>query len=157
MAGEKYIDLAVVKLASYINTNLPTYLRVVESAQSMTADSLTDPLEVIQYRAPFDNRSPLVEVFDEGWRFLDHINKLVSVDCTVAISYLSDANLAGGEQFMRRYATALLDTILADTTLGATVVAAIPTDGSSAVARGDNAMTRHIFTQGFDVHVFEGG
>ena len=157
MAGEKYIDKAVLKLATFINTNLPAKLREVETAQSLTTDSLTDPVAVVQHRAPFDNRSPLIEVFDEGWDFIDHINKLISVDCTIALSYVGDASVQNGEIFMRRYMTAVLDTLMADTTLGSTVVAAIPTDGSSAVTRGDNATTRHVFTQGVDVHVFQGG
>jgi len=157
MAGEKYVDKAVAKLASFINTNLPTQLRAVESAQSLTADSLSDPVAVLKYRAPFDNRSVLVEVFDEGWLFLDHLNKLLSVNCTVAVTYLSDADLESGETFMRRYVTALLDCIFSDPTLGSTVVTALPTDGSSAIARGDNATTRHVYTQGVDVHVFQGG
>ena len=157
MAGEKYVDKAVVKLASFIDTNLPAKLRTLESDQSLTADSVTDPVEVLTYRAPFDNRSPLIEVFDVGWRFLDYINRIVSVNCTVAITYFSDADLSAGEQRMRRYVTALLDCVLADTTLGATVIAAIPTDGSSAVAHGDNATTHHVYTHGFDIHVFQGG
>ena len=66
MAGERFIQKAVLKLSAYINSNLPTQLRAVETAQSLTTDSLTDPIAVVQYRAPFDNRSPLVEVFDES-------------------------------------------------------------------------------------------
>lgn len=157
MAGERYVQKAVLKLSAYINSNLPAQLRAVETAQSLTTDSLTDPIAVVQYRAPFDNRSPLVEVFDESWEFIDHINKLVSVDCTIALSYVGDASIENGEIFMRRYITALLDTLMGDTTLGSTVVAAIPTDGSSAITRGDNATTRHVYTQGVDVHVFQGG
>tara|TARA_Y100000310_G_C20227408_1_gene598617 strand:- start:26 stop:502 length:477 start_codon:yes stop_codon:yes gene_type:complete len=157
MAGEKYIDLAVVKLAAFLNTNLATKLRAVETAQSLTTDSLTDPVGVLTHRAPFDNRSPLIEVFDEGWSYIDLKNKLLSIDCTVAVTYIGDANISGGETFMRRYMTAVLDTIMSDPTLGATVVKAVPTDGSSAVSRGDHSMTRHIFTQGVDVHVYHGG
>ena len=157
MAGERYIDKAVVKLAAYLSANLPAKLRAVETAQSMTANSLTDPVEVLDHRAPYDNRSPLVECFDESWDFVDLPNKMVSVDCTIALSYLGDANLANGEKFMRRYSTALIECLLADATLGGEVVAAIPTDGSSASARGDSSQTRFIYTQGVDVRLHEGG
>lgn len=157
MAGERYMDKAVVKLTAYLSANLPAKLRAVETAQSMATDSLTDPVEVLDHRAPFDNRSPLVEVFDESWEFVDLKNKVVSVDCTVALSYLGDANLSNGEQFMRRYSSALIDCLLDDTTLGGEVAAAIPTDGSSAAARGDSSQTRFIYTQGVDVRLHHGG
>ena len=88
---------------------------------------------------------------------MDLPNKMVSVDCTIALSYLGDANLANGERFMRRYSTALIECLLADATLGGEVVAAIPTDGSSASARGDSSQTRFIYTQGVDVRLHEGG
>ena len=156
MAGEKHIDLAVVSLRDFINTNIATYLRAVETAQSMTTDDLTDPVEVISHRAPFDNRSPLVEVFDEGWSFVNARQRLIAVDCTVAVSYISDANLSGAEQFMRRYVTAVIDTIRSDSTLSSKVIAAIPTDGSSAMARGDTSTTRYLYTQGVEVHVYQG-
>ena len=101
MANEKHIDQAVVKLAAYLDSNLPAKLRAVESAQSLSTNALTDPVDVLAHRAPFDNRSPLVEVFDEGWTFEQQRMNLLAVDCTVSISFVSDANLAGAEQFMR--------------------------------------------------------
>lgn len=156
MAGEKHIDLAVVSLRDFLNSNIATYLRAVETAQSMTTDDLTDPVGVISHRAPFDNRSPLVEVFDEGWSFVNARQRLIAVDCTIAVSYISDANLSGAEQFMRRYVTAVIDTIRSDSTLSSKVIAAIPTDGSSAMARGDTSTTRYIYTQGVEVHVYQG-
>lgn len=156
MAGEQYVDKAVVKLKDFIESNLPTQLRAVESAQSLTASSLTDPVEVIGNRAPFDNRSPLVEVYDENWDFIDLNNKIISVDCTVTVSFISDADIGAGELFMRRYVTAVINTIMADPTLGGQVVAAILTDGSPAISRGDNALTRFVYAQGVEVHVHEG-
>ena len=157
MAGERCIDKAVVKLAAYLSANLPGKLRAVETEQSMTVNSLTDPVEVLDHRAPFDNRSPLVECFDESWDFVDQNNKLVSVDCTIALSYLGDANLANGERFMRRYSTALIDCLLDDPTLGGEVVGALLMDGSSAASRGDSSLTRFIYTQGVDIRLQGGG
>tara|TARA_R100000655_G_scaffold90307_1_gene130845 strand:+ start:321 stop:794 length:474 start_codon:yes stop_codon:yes gene_type:complete len=156
MAGEKHIDLAVVKLQAFLNSNLPAKLRAVESAQSLSSNALTDPVEVIAYRAPFDNRSPLVEVFDQGWDFVHQRENLIAVDCTVALNFISDANLAGAEQFMRRYVTALIDTLQSDTTLGSSVVTTILRDGSSDVARGSDSTTRYVYTQGVEIHVHAG-
>ena len=156
MAGEQYTDLAVLKLAEYVDANLPAKLRAVETAQGLTADSLTDPVEVIKHRVPFDNRSPLVEVYDDGWDFVDQNNRLLAVDCTVTVSFMGDADIGAGEAFMRRYMTALINTLTADPTLGGSVVSAILTDGSPAISRGDSAATRYVYAQGVEVHVYEG-
>ena len=156
MAGEKHVDQAVVKLAAYLTSNLAAKLRAVETAQSMTTNDLTDPVAVLSHRAPFDNRSPLIEVFDEGWTFEQQRLNLLAVDCTVSVRYISDANLANAEQFMRRYMTAVIDCINADTTLGDTVTTCILRDGSSAVGRGDDSTTMYVYTQGVDVHVYAG-
>ena len=157
MAGERFVELAVAKLTAWLNSNFSTHLGQLETDQGLGTESIPRPKAVTAFRAPFDNRSPLMEVFDEGWEFIDYPNKLLAVDCTVAMTFFGDANLANGELFMRRYVTALIDTILYDSTLNNTVVMAIPTDGSSAVSRGDNAQTRHVYTQGVTVHVFHGG
>tara|TARA_R100001163_G_scaffold54569_1_gene41889 strand:- start:120 stop:593 length:474 start_codon:yes stop_codon:yes gene_type:complete len=156
MAGERHVDLAVVKLQAFLNSNLPAKLRAVESAQSLSTNALTDPVAVIAHRAPFDNRSPLVEVFDQSWDFVHQRENLIAVDCTVALNFISDANLAGAEQFMRRYVTALIDTIQSDTTLGSSVVTTILRDGSSDVGRGADSTTRYVYTQGVEVHVHAG-
>ena len=156
MSGEQHIDKAVTKLRSYINANIATKLRAVETAQSLTTNSLTDPVAVLDHRAPFDNRSPLIEVFEESWRFVDQRQGLVSVDATIAVKYITDADISAAENFMRRYMSAVIETIRADSTLGNTVVDCLLTDGSSAVGRGDTSTTLLVSTQGVDVHVFEG-
>ena len=156
MSGEQHIDKAVTKLRSYINANIATKLRAVETAQSLTTNSLTDPVEVLDHRAPFDNRSPLIEVFEESWRFVDQRQGLGSVDATIAVKYITDADISAAENFMRRYMSAVIETIRADSTLGNTVVDCLLTDGSSAVGRGDTSTTLLVSTQGVDVHVFEG-
>lgn len=151
--GARYVNKAVTQAAAYLAANLPGKLRAVETELGLDADSLTDPVEVVSNRVPFDNRSPLLEVFEEGWTWTDQANRMLSVDLTIALSYVSDSDLGAGEQFMRRYITALIDTIHADQTLGGTVTAAILTDGSSAVARGDSSASRFVYTQGLEVRV----
>ena len=156
MAGEQHIDKAVTKLKSYLTSNIAAKLRAVESAQSLTTNSLTDPVAVLDHRAPFDNRSPLIEVFEESWRFVDQRQGLVSVDATIAVKYITDADISAAENFMRRYMSAVIEVIRGDSTLGNTVVDCLLTDGSSAVGRGDTSTTLLVSTQGVDVHVFEG-
>ena len=156
MAGEQHIDKAVTKLKAHIASGIAAQLRAVESAQSLSTNSLTDPVAVLDHRAPFDNRSPLIEVFEESWRFIDQRQGLVSVDATIAVKYVTDADLSSAETFMRRYMSAVIETIRDDPTLGSTVVECLLTDGSSAVGRGDTSTTLLVSTQGVDVHVFEG-
>ena len=151
--AERFIDKAVEQTATYLTDNLPAKLRAVETELGLTADSLTDPVAVVSHRVPFDNRSPLLEVFEEGWSWTAQANRMMAVDLTVAISDVSDADIGAGEVFMRRYITALIDTFHADQTLGGTVTAAILTDGSSAVARGDSSASRFVYTQGVEVRV----
>lgn len=153
MPGERYVDKAVEKLAAFIAANLPTQLRAVETAQSLAASSLEDPVAVLNHRAPFDNRSPLVEVFEERWDFVDLNNKILAADLTVAFTFIGGPDLGEGEKTLRRYATALIDCITANPTLGGEVIVAMLTDGSSAVGRGDNSSTKFVFTQGVEVHV----
>ncbi len=153
MAGEAWIDKAVVTLAAYVAANLPAKLRAVEVAQGLTTDSLTDPVAVLSYRVPFDNRAPLVEVYDEGWSFVNVLNKIVKVDCTITISFVGGSDVGAGEAFMRRYISAVIDLIVGAPTLGNAVIAATPTDGSPAIARGDDSSTRFVYSQGVDVHV----
>lgn len=155
MAGEKYIDRAVTQLAARITAQLPTYLRNVETDQGLAVDSLTDPVGVGKARLPFDARSPFVEVFDERWDYESFSNRIMVVDCTVAIHYVGDADIEATEIFMRRYMTALLRMIEADATLGGTVEAAIPTDGQSAVARGPDSATHYVYAQGVEVRLHQ--
>lgn len=154
VTGTKFADRAVEALGDYINSNIAAQLRIVETDQSMTASSLTDPVEVVKARLPFDNRSPLLQVYDEGWQELAAPrNHVMVVDCTIVLGYVGDANLYNAERFCRRYMTAVRQTIMADATLGGNVAAAVITGGDSAAAIGDDSTTRIIYTMSVDVHV----
>jgi hypothetical protein len=146
MAGERFVDLAVVKLAAYVRANLPAKLRAVETAQGLTTNSLIDPVEYVEANVPTDTRNPLVEVFDTLAQVEDaHADKWM-VACTVALSFTGDADLVANERTMRRYATALKDCIRASRTLGGTVKRCDIGDYSSEVVRGPNAAIRYVFT-----------
>lgn len=154
MANEQRIDKAVANLVAWYQTYFAAQLRLVEVAQSLDAGSLPDPEEIIGANVPFDNRSPLVCIYEEHWQDVDVRNGVLAVECTIAVSYSSDADLAVGKTLMRRYMTAIANTIKTSGTLGGTVARAILTDGSSDAFRGgDTSQTRHVFGQGVNIHV----
>lgn len=155
MANEKYVDRAVKQVAAFIRANLPTQLRQVETDQGLTANSLTDPVEVVEARVPFDTRSPLIEVYEESGVYESFSERLMVVDCSVVCSFTHDANVAAGELFVRRYMTALLRTMEQDATLGGTVNAAIPIDIESAVIRSAPGETTEAFALGVQVRLHQ--
>jgi hypothetical protein len=155
MAGEKYTQRAVAKLAGYIRSNLPTYLRAVETDQSLTASSITDPVEVLEADAPHDSRSPLIQVYADRWSYEDYQYKLVLVSCTVAVGITGDADTDTLTTFVDRYITALLDCLIASSTLGSTVLVATLGDSERATARGDESISRQVFVQDVEVLLHE--
>lgn len=154
MAGERYVERAVARLASYIESNLATELRAIETAQGLASGAIRDPVAYVPGRVPNDNR-PIVEVYETSWNHLDHAQQLMSVSCEVLVTHLGDADVLAGQLTLRRYATALADIIHDDPTLGGTVAVAILLDGESDMVRGDASATRHILVQGVEIHVQE--
>jgi len=125
MAGEKYGDKAVAKLLAWVQAQLPAQLRLVETAQSLTTNSLTDPVDYVAAKVPEDYRSPLIQIYCDDGDSTDPMNSLYRYRCTVHLGYCNDADPVGGQLFMRRYMTAMLDTIRTDRTFSGTVVMAI--------------------------------
>ena len=155
MAGEKYADKAVAKLAAYLAAQYPAQLRIVETAQSLTTNSLTDPVAYVQADLPDDGRSPLMEIWEESGDPIDRRNTLDAYDLTVAVTYAGDADIAAGRLRMRRYMTALIDCLRADPTLSSTVQLAFDKDRSFDVARGKDSATKHVCALGVEVHVHD--
>ena len=155
MAGEKYADRAIAELAAWLTAQLPAQLRQVETDQGLTPSSLTDPVAVVKARVPSDNRSPLIEVFEESWDYIDFRQRLLSVDCSIVCSFTHDADISAGELFVRRYLTALLRTLEQDATFGGKVEACIPRDGSSAMIQGAQSETREVFAQGVEIRLHQ--
>ena len=150
----RYTERAVDALHTYVSTNYATQLRDVETDQGLDANSLTDPVAYLKFRAPFDNRSPLVQIYEEGWRFEDQRNNLLIVDCAIEIMFHGATDLASGELRMRRYLTALYQTIAVDPLLNdAAVTGALWLDGAAGEIIGDTSATRHIIAQGIQVRV----
>lgn len=156
MAGEAYIEKAVNALHSYIQTNYAAALRTIESEQSLTASSLTDPVAYVEAYAPDDNRVPLIEVYEVGWSMEDQRNGIVYVRCDVVVSWAGDADIVSGQLRTRRYITALLRILRSGQTLSSTVNGVLIGSGESAVAHGSVSATRHTFRQSVTVMIDEG-
>lgn len=146
---------AVDALRDYLAAQMPTYLRALETELSLTASSLTDPVEVIDYEAPQDNRSPLIQVFETDFG-PDEIgagqdNGVYTVRTTVVVCRTSDADLSGGEVFMRRYVAALLRAVIADPGLSGRVTQTVFLGAKAHHAFGDQSAIRHIYEINFEI------
>jgi len=155
MAGEKYGDKALVKLADYFDSNFATSLRTVETAQGLASGALTDPVEIVRPMVADDGRAPLMEIYLNDGEPVDHKNGITVYDCTITVTYHGDADVAAGSLFMRRYMTAVVDTIADDRSLGGTVQAAIDLDQGFRVIHGKDSPTKHVIALGVEVHVHD--
>lgn len=142
----RYIQKAVDSLHATINAGIATQLRAVETSESLTTNALTDPVDVVKARLPMDNRTPLIQVFEETWSHdtkAGQRHSIITTFCNVVLTTLStDVDLEAAELFMRRYVTAMIETIAADPTLGGSAMSAIITGGDSAAAVGDQSASR---------------
>lgn len=154
MTTRRYIDRAINGLGSYCEANYPTHLRAIEVELGLASGALTDPVDYVYADVPLDNRTPRVDVFEEGWRHDDNRNDVIAIDATVVLSFLGDADLEAGKLKRRQYLTAFFRMIRADRTLGGTVNAAFCTDGQPASKKGDSTVL-HIFAQGMDLRIHE--
>lgn len=142
----RYIQKAVDSLHTTINAGLAAQLRAVETSESLSAGALTDPVDVVKARLPMDNRSPLVQIFDETWAHdlaAGQRHDIIMTVCNVVITTLSqDVDLEAAELFMRRYVTAMIETVAEDPTLGGSAMSAVITGGDSAAVVGDQSASR---------------
>ena len=142
----RYIQKAVDSLHTTIDDGIAAQLRAVETSESLSAGALTDPQDVVKARLPMDNRSPLVQVFEETWAHdiaAGQRHDIITTFCNVVITTLSpDVDLEVAELFMRRYVTAMIETIATDPTLGGSAMSAVVTGGASAAIVGDNSASR---------------
>jgi hypothetical protein len=153
MAGEKGADKAVAVLKAWMTTHLDTYLRAVETAQSLTVDSLGEPDEYVAGLRDDDNRTSVI-VFVESSKDGDDVD-LQYHNCTVAYRFSSDADIDGGSLKARRITTALCDTVNSDQTLGGDVVSAIVTDRDHAHGKTIDSITRHAVAIGVAITTWD--
>jgi hypothetical protein len=154
-AVSRYSDRAVVGLAAYLRTAIPAALRNVETDLGLTASSMPDPVEVVERRSPADNRSPLVEVFDNGGSYEDWTSRLWITDCSIAWSYAGDGDLVAGDTLARRYVTAIIKALEADLTLGGRAVEAVMSGYGGGEYHADTSAIRHFRLFGVSVHTDE--
>ena len=151
MANERYTEKAVRSLLAYIESQLGTELDAIETEQSLTSGALGDPSDFVPAMVADDNRSPLVEIYDAGFRFEDQLNSIAVVDCVVAISFASDCDVEAGKRMMQRYHTALLNTLRDNPTLSGSVIQSIIGGADTEATRGDDSTTRFSLEQPVEV------
>lgn len=154
MAGERFVDQAVVELAAYLRTNFPTKLRLIETQKGFSANEIQDPLEVLEADAPEDNRSPLVQVYAVAASPILSREKLWAVTCSVVITYVGDARPQNAEKRLNEYVTALIDMLDDDPVIGGNVTFAEIQDIFMA-ARGDDSESRKAALATIEVHTCE--
>ena len=142
----RYIQKAVDALHNTISGGIAAQLRAVETSESLSTNALTDPQAVVKARMPLDNRSPMVQVFEETWAHdmaAGQRHRIITTNCNVVITTLShDADLEAAELFVRRYVTAMVETIANDPTLGGAAMSAVIMGGDSAAFVGDQSASR---------------
>ncbi len=153
--GERYADLAVTSLFEYVQANFTAQLRLLETAQGLSVGDMPDPVSYEDADLPDDGRSPSVEVFCEGGTPEDNRNAIFRYDCVIYLAYSSDADLPTAQKIMRRYATAFVDLVRNDRTLGGLVAQAIEGSLSLHVDRGDASQARHALSLDVEVTIHE--
>lgn len=144
-AYEERAVAAVAALLADGTYGIAAQLRVIETAHSLDPHTLPDPEAVIDYLAPADSRSPLVQVYDvaqentgEQWR-----NAISGVEVEVAITYNSDSDISAAELVMRRFIQAVRMALHASPNCLGAVGQAWPTDANRTVEMTYDSTTRH--------------
>jgi hypothetical protein len=156
MSGERLAELAVKSVIDYLDTNLQTYLTAVETARSMTAGTLTAPVDVIGADLPeYGGGLPLIEVFENEGKPINIENEHWVFDLSVIVTYGSDAGIESGRQFVRDYVTAMTDCLNAGRTLGSKVGSCLITDVSFAASHGSTAKHLIHAAIGLEIRIFD--
>lgn len=118
---DQFEETAVNQMQSFVQTNLSTYLRAVESADGLAANSLTDPIDYQRASRPFDPRFPLVQIYDVKTTPAQagHRNHIAKVEVELIISdVVAGSDVQGAEDKMRRYLRAIRNCVASDYNLG---------------------------------------
>lgn len=120
-----WIDLAVEAVAAELAAELPAALRAIETANSLSTNSLTDPVAVMRSRVPYDQRSPLVCVYDESSSpdsAAHQRNRIDVCDLSVYFFYSGTVDTDANEKLRRRYMQAIRNVLRANPTLDGQVI-----------------------------------
>ena len=154
VAGEKYADLAVDALRDYFAAYLQTHLTATETALSLTAGALPAPDEYIAAWLPEDNRN-LLTVYCQRINARPDFGGLFDCSCVVSLEFSADADFVAGQLRARRMATAMLECLDADRTLGARVTQALEDSVDLYADKTADAQTRHAIEMTVSVTVQE--
>lgn len=163
MAGEAYIDRAVTTVAAHFETYLGTELDQVEADQSLDAGSMTEPERYLDYYAPSDNYgNPLFMAYLDGVMTPDEggANRIYDVPVSTALIYHGLGDISADAGFMRRYATAMIRTVVnerdtLDGEVTACRVVGAEIGRNENVQFGDVSATRHVLVIGWSVLLSE--
>jgi hypothetical protein len=151
----KYAERAVNATADYLKANLPAHLRSTEAAQGLKAYSIPDPVQVLKTNAPWDTRSPLLEVFCDNFAIEEQRSQYTACDLTIVLSLVGDADLEKTDAQLYRYSTAITQAVIEDPSLGDTVESALVHNASFTQFRGPQNITRKIAVISAEVKVKE--
>ena len=156
MPTYRYVAEAAIALHAYVQAGIVAQLRLVEIAYDESSGYLPDPIAVLDYPAPLDNRSPLVRVFEDGMRPENvggQRNGIWTVPCTIVWSYKGDADLSKSQRIRRGWYEALIRLLVADPQAASTPVHVLIREGALLYTEGDDSATRLLFSQTVDVVV----
>jgi hypothetical protein len=149
-----YLQQAVDAVRNAYNSGFAAALDAIETEESLDPGTLVDPLEYLTYWAPHDNRSPLMQCYDVGFQVESQRSSLYVVRVGALLTYNGDADLDASERRMRRYVTAMVRAITADTTLGgAAIQAAFVGARQTRKEQGDSSASRYAYQIEWDVWV----
>lgn len=145
-----YEEIAVDALASSLSASLPSTLTAIDS-------SLEAPVAYSKAFLTADNRSPLIQIYDEDTGPVDagQRHAMALVNCSVAITYNGRVNLETNELKMRRYIEGIRRVIMADPSLGGLVVQAEWTEAVRDFPIDYDSQTRHVRVLGVSVVVHD--
>lgn len=151
----KWVQQAVDRVFSAMQSNLATQITAVEVQESLTAGDLRGSSFIfIKAHVPNDNRSPQIQVFLEGWEMIDQNNRVAAVAVNVTFVYKSDSDLEAGELFVNRIVTAITQVITGDKSLAVPgIVGAIIIGGDADDDSIDDSSTKMARTVLLNVRV----
>lgn len=156
MSGERLSEKAVAAVVAWLSSQLQASLTAVESQRGMTAGSLPFPAEIVDADLPsYGGATPTIEVFETTTKTADPRTGRYVWDLSVIVTHASDADVMSGRRIARAYATAVVDCLKADCSLGSSGLAAIVSDISFAVQHGSTAKHLHHVAIGLTVEMFD--
>lgn len=155
--ARKYASRAVEELRAFLEANLGAAITTVNTDEGI---SLEIPDVFLKGLHPFGETFPRVEIEfqegspdpgSEGYR-----NDMWQWRCAVNLVHAyKDAEVVNGQEELRQYLTAMLDTIQADITLGDTVMHAEIEDVASSGEISDQGRLVGVTTMVVNVHTHE--